>query len=126
MDNIFEQATRSKLRFQAPQGEVSVEQLWSLKQETLITYEESLLEEVEKFGKTSRRRSVSKTKALSEAELRLAVVGYILDVLAKEQAEASTAKEVKEHNARIDHLIASKKEEKMANLSLEELEALRK
>jgi hypothetical protein len=126
MDNIFEQATRSKLRFQVPQGEINVEQLWSLKQETLITYEESLLEEVEKFGKNSRRRSVTKTKVQNEAELRLAIVSYILDVLDKEQSEATSAKEVKEHNARIDQLIASKKEEKMANLSLEELEALRK
>lgn len=129
--NIFEQASRLKLRFDL-NGNISAEQLWEIKGsgnslEPLISYEEHLTEIVESYGKSSRRKnSGHKTKDQELNELRLAIVSSILDTRIKEQEEAASAAETKAHNAKIDAMIAEKQDQQLANLSVEELLALRK
>lgn len=126
MTDIFALATRKRLRFQVPQGEVNIESLWRVNVPVLISYEEELEKAVEQFGKTSRRRSQTKTAEQEDTELRLAIVSYILDVKEAEAKAATDAKQIKEHNEQIDRLIVAKKVEQMSNLSIEELEKLRK
>lgn len=126
MTDIFALATRKRLRFQVPQGEVNIESLWRVNVPVLISYEEELEKAVEQFGKTSRRRSQTKTAEQEDTELRLAIVSYILDVKEAEAKAATDAKQIKEYNEQIDRVIAAKKVEQMSNLSIEELEKLRK
>jgi hypothetical protein len=124
--DLFAQATRQDVRFQLPQGEVTVQQLWKIKQETLFDYEEVLTLELEMFGKTSRRKSTSKTTVQELLELRLAVVSYIIDVREGEFELAQTTAEKKKANALILELISKKQADKLSDLTIEELTALLK
>jgi len=132
--NIFEQATRLGLRFNLPNGELSTEQLWQLKPskrankvvDDLVDYEEELQDELAKFNVSNRRRSSAKSQEQQLLELRLAIVSHILDVREAEADEAKTIAANKEHNERIKALIAKKQEDKLGDLSVEELQALLK
>lgn len=132
--NIFEQATRLDLLFQLPVGELNIQSLWKLKPvkrngklvDDLADYEIELKEQLSKFSQVRRRGSVAKTNEQELLELRLAIVSHILDV---KDAEAQAAKEEaakKVHNQKIQDLIAKKQEDKLGELSLEELQALLK
>lgn len=132
--NIFEQATRSDLLFQLPVGELNIQSLWKLKPvkrngklvDDLADYEIELKEQLSKFSQVRRRGSVAKTNEQEVLELQLAIVSHILDV---KDAEAQAAKEEaakKVHNQKIQDLIAKKQEDKLGELSLEELQALLK
>lgn len=121
--NPFELATRQAIRYQlpegyTPQGQLTTEQLWKVKKDTLIAYEEVLTDEVEKFGKTNRRKSVQKTNQQELLELQLAVVTRIIDVREEEEQAALTQAERDAHNAPILERIAKQQYE---NMSIEEL-----
>lgn len=123
--NIFEQASRVKLRFDV-NGQISVEQLWTVNMQSLANYEQTLTEMVESYGKSTRRTRQTRTAEQNANELRLAIVTHILDVR-EQEAEASTnAAATKEHNQRILELIRAKQEQKLADMSEEELKALLK
>ncbi|MFM7979727.1 MAG: hypothetical protein ACKPKO_10460, partial [Candidatus Fonsibacter sp.] len=126
--------TRLGLRFNLPNGELSTEQLWQLKPskrankvvDDLADYEEELQDELAKFNVSNRRRSATKSQEQQLLELRLAIVSHILDVREAEADEAKTIAANKEHNERIKALIAKKQEDKLGDLSVEELQALLK
>lgn len=123
--NIFEQASRVKLRFDV-NGQISVEQLWTVNMQSLANYEQTLTEMVESYGKSTRRTRQTRTAEQNANELRLAIVTHILDVR-EQEAEASTnAAATKEHNQRILELIRAKQEQKLADMSEDELKALLK
>jgi hypothetical protein len=134
MSDLFEQVTRKGNRFQLPQGELSVEQLWQLKPirkngelvDTLADYEAQLQEEVAKFGTFTRRTSAARTVAQEETILKLAVVSYILDVKDKEAQEAKDLASKKAFNEGILARLAKKQEAKLDDLSEEELLAMLK
>jgi hypothetical protein len=134
MSDLFVQVTRRGTRFQLPQGELSVEQLWQLKPirragelvDTLADYEAQLQEEVAKFGTFTRRTSVARTVAQEETMLKLAVVSYILDVKDKEAQEAKDSAARRAFNAEIDARIARKQDAQLDDLSIEELQKLKK
>jgi len=126
--DIFEKASRIKLRFDF-RGTVGAEQLWEVKDADLgelMTFEEKLLEVVESYGKSIRRKVGAKTKDQELNELRLAIVSYILDVRLKEQESEATAKANKAHNQKIMELIARKQDAALEAMSAEELEKLLK
>ena len=123
--NIFEQASRIKLRFDV-NGQVSVEQLWNANMQSLINYEQTLTEMVESYGKSTRRTRQTRTAEQNANELRLAIVTHILDVREQEAEAATNAAATKEHNQRILELIRAKQEQKLADMSEDELKALLK
>lgn len=134
MSDLFEQVTRQGTRFQLPQGELSVEQLWQLKPtkkngeivDVLADYEAQLQDEVAKFGTFTRRTSAARTAVQKETELKLAVVSYILDVKDKEAQEVKDAAAKKAFNEGILSRLAKKQEAKLDDLSEEELLAMLK
>ena len=138
MSDLFEQATREDVKFTLPEGhtpsgELTVQQLWKLKPsfkviegkkvlvDSLADLEDVLQEQVEKFGKTSRRKSNAKSSKQLTLELQLAIVSHILDVREKEQDAALSEAENKAHNQKIYGLIAKQQEDELANLSKDEL-----
>jgi hypothetical protein len=134
MSDLFEQVTRQGTRFQLPQGELSVEQLWQLKPvkrgavDVLVDYEIQLQKELAEFGTFTRRTSATtaKTATQKQIELKLAVVSYILDVRDKEAQEAKDLAAKKAFNDSIISRIAKKQEAKLDDLSIEELQAMLK
>lgn len=123
--NIFEKASRVKLRFDL-NGQVSVEQLWSANMQTLADYEQALTEVVEGYGKSTRRTRRNRTTEQEMNTLRLEIVTYILDVREQEAEEATNAAQNKEHNERILELLRNKQQQKLQDMTEEELKALLK
>ena len=129
MNNIFEKASRAKLRFPTPRGNLSVEQLWDLPLDkgevNLYNLAQELLTQVadkpaEKLSFFSKAVTVDET-----AELKFEIVKHIVTVRVAE-AEANQNEAIKRsQRAELDAIIAAKKAEAKQNLSLEELEAMR-
>lgn len=123
--NVFEQASRERLRFDLS-GQISTEQLWDVKLDNLISYEEGLAETVESYGKSTRREAGRKTKDQELNELRLAIVTAVLDTRIQEQETAKEALQNKAHNQKIMDLIAAKQDEELKSMSAEDLRKLLK
>ncbi len=123
MDNIFELASRNKLRF-AVNGNVSTEELWTAPHSTLVDYEQALNDLVESYGKSTRRTKTVRTREQELNALRLAVVTHVLNVRENEAEAAATRAADKEHNQRILELIKAKKEAALTEKTVEELEAM--
>ena len=129
MNNIFEKASRAKLRFPTPRGNLSVEQLWDLPLDkgevNLYNLAQDLLTQV--ADKPAEKLSFfSKAVTVDEsAELRFEIIKHIVTARVAE-AEANQNEAIKRTQAaELDTLIAAKKAEVKQNLSLEELEAMR-
>ncbi len=127
--NIFEQASRVKLRFDV-NGQVSVEQLWTVNMQSLTNFEQTLTEMVEGYGKSTRRTRQTRTAEQTASELRLAIVTHILDVReaeAEAEAEAATnAAATKEHNQKVLAEKRRRQELALTTMSDAELDALLK
>lgn len=123
--NIFEKASRLKLRFDL-NGQISVEQIWTVPMSALADYEQSLTEVVEGYGKSTRRSKKTRTEQQELNQLRLEIVTYVLDVRETELEAAKNAADVKEHNQKILELIRNKQDQKLQDMSVEELEKLLK
>jgi len=123
--NIFEKASRIKLRFDLG-GQITTEQLWTANMSVLATYEQQLTELVESYGKSTRRSRRNRTVEQDVNTLRLEIVSYILDVREAEVEEAAVAAANKANNQRILELIKAKQDQKLAEMSVEELQAMLK
>lgn len=116
----FEKAARIKLRFDL-NGSTTVEDLFDFQKEILADYEVKLQERIEKQGKSNR---FTKKKAITAAdELRLSIVSYIIDVKVAEEEESASATIKKQEKEKLLALLAKKQEDKLSNLSEEEIQA---
>lgn len=125
MKNIFETASRLRLRFDI-NGQISVEQLWDAKMPALVDYEQQLTEVVEGYVKSTRRTRAARTITQEMNELRLEIVTYVLDVREKEAEEARNAASDKENNQKILALIAEKQDDQLKAMSVDDLKKMLK
>lgn len=128
MTNIFEKATRAALRFESKVGLMSVENLWTLPLTTVggRVSLDSLAIELNKELKGSEESFVSESKKDTVTELKLEVVKHIIGVRIAENKAKTEEKQRADKLATIDALISKKRDEQMSELSLDELEALKK
>lgn len=133
MSNIFEKATRVKLRFSTNRGELSVEDLWELplkgtlslnsiavKLKKEVASTEDMVDLVD--GDASDKASNLK---LAKTKLALEVVMHIIGVL-KAERDARELREARQSQLRaIDNAIAVKRQEELTSGSLEDLEKRR-
>ena len=121
--NIFEQATRRKLRFDTRIGQLSAEDLWDLP--LLSDRNKPNLDEIaielNRALKGTEESFVSNEKKDAVLQLKFDIVKHIIDTRVQEK-EAKTA-EVQRNTQiqKIDELIAAKQTEELANKSVEEL-----
>jgi hypothetical protein len=125
--NIFEQATRSKLRFDTRIGQLSAENLWELplsSDRNKLSLDEIAIE-LNRALKGTEESFVSSPKKDAVLQLKFDIVKHIIDTRVQEK-EAKTA-EVQRNSQiqKIDQLIEAKQGEKLANLSVEELQELK-
>ena len=121
---MHKQASRMKLRFQTSKGLLSSEELWDLSIADLDTLAVSLEKEYEKSdGKSFVRRKTEKDRT---AKLRFDIVLDILQTKMEDNDAARNAADDKEHNEKILAMIAKKKEDSLASMTIEELEKLMK
>lgn len=119
--NMFEIATREKLRFPY-KGSISVEDLWDLSPANLDAVFKSLNAE-KKQAETESLLSV-KTDADTILDTKLAIVRYIVTVKLSEAEKRAKAKEIKEQKQKIMEIIANKQDAALQNKSVEELQAI--
>lgn len=124
--NLFELATRKKFRFESKAGLLSVEDLWDLPldsrtkaslNEVAINISRELKAQTESFVAIAKKDTTN--------EQKLEIVKYVIDVRLEEAKAIAEAQDRAAQRAKIDELIAKKKDESLEGLSLEELLAMR-
>ncbi len=120
--SIYKEASKQKLRFQTPVGNLSVEQLWDLSIENLDTMAVALEEEHAKSGKKSF--VAKKTEKDKTTKLKFDIVLDILTTKVEEQDVATQKAEDKKHNEKILAIIADKKDKSLEGKSIKQLEEM--
>jgi DNA gyrase/topoisomerase IV subunit A len=117
--NLFEQATRSKVRYATTKGHIGLEDVWDLPLTSLDTIAIALNKQL----KESSEESFIKKPTAANKTLQLAfdVVFYIIQVKQKEAEEKKVAADKAKKKAQILELINSKETEQLQSQPLEEL-----
>lgn len=120
--NLFEVATRQKLRFQSAKGLLTVEDLWDLNLTGSVS-----LDTVSKLAnrdvKSSEEESFVTTSSATNtaAVMKLEILKHIIAVRKAELAERQNAAEKAERKQRLLSLLAEQDEAKDKSLSREEI-----
>lgn len=124
--NIFEYATRNKLRFASIRGELSVEHLWDV---PLRSRDEFNLNVLAKSASKALKDiaeenfvETTKTAAHARSEAALSVVKYIIDTKLAEEATAKDRAAKKLEKEKLLAILAEKQDGKLSELSAEELQ----
>ena len=119
--NIFEKATRIRLRFETSRGNLNVEDLWKLP----LTELDKLAIALNKQLKEASEESFIKTKTNNTVllELRFDIVKHIIDTLLAENEEKKKAADKKAKRDQLLELIAKKENQELEGKSLEELKS---
>lgn len=127
--SLFEQATRSKLRFATTKGMLTVEDLWDLplisKSGAQVNLDDLARAAYTEMEESARQSFVQKsTKVSKTAKLKFDIIKHIIDVKLADRDAASERAEKAARKQRILELIATKEDESLAGKSLEELQKL--
>ena len=121
VENIFEFASRNKVRFPF-KGMISVEDLWDLS----LTNLDSIYKTLNKQVKQSEEESLLSTKASvdTELEVQIAIVKHIVSVKLAEREAAEKAFAKKAQKQKIMSIIATKQDEALQNSSIDDLKKM--
>lgn len=119
--NIFEYATRNKVRFNY-RGLISVEDLWDLP----LTALDNLYKDLNKLVKQSQEESLLavKSEVDEKLEVMIAIVKHIVAVKLDEQLVKEKAAAKKEQRQKIMAIMAKKQDESLENASMEDLQKM--
>lgn len=125
MENLFEVATRNKLRFESSKGPLSVEQVWdapltSRSGFSLDDIAKQAKRELDALSEESFVEQVSQLKSV--AVLKLEVVKHIITVKLAEKEAASKRAERAELRQQLTQALAQKQSEVIKNMSPEEIQ----
>ncbi len=125
MTNVFEYATRTKLRFASTRGELTVEQLWDT---PLRSRDDFNLNAVAKSASRALKEvseesfvETSKTAEHSRREVALEVVKYVIETKLAEEQAAETRAERKKEKEKLLQILAEKQDGKLSELSERDL-----
>lgn len=127
--NIFAEATRQKIRFTTSRGLLSVEDLWQLpltstKNPNLDDIARGLHAEVQASGQQS---FVNKTTTVNKTvQLMFDVVKYVIDWRLAEAEAKRVDEERTVKKARILDILASKQDDNLKAMSIDQLQELMK
>lgn len=118
--NLFEIATRNRYRFNY-KGVMTVEDLWSLGVKDL----DAIFKTLNRQKKADDEDSLLATKSAADTELanKIELVKYIVSVKLAEAEDRKNAAEKKEQRDKILAIMAKKKDAKLENMDVAELEA---
>ena len=127
-ENIFEKASRRKLRFGTNVGLLSVEDLWDLPltegkvnlNDLAKSVNKLIKDDDEDFVKVRKRA----TKEESDNKLRLEILKRIIEVRVEEKERKEKALERKREKELIANIITEKQNEELKNKSIEELKKM--
>lgn len=133
--NVFEVATKCKLRFSTVKGELTAEDMWDvpLRSKSGFSLDSIAQELYKQMNEISDTPSfVDKNKDGAEQIkrdticLKFDIVKHIIDVKLEEEDKAKNAKETRETNQKIMAILNMKEDEALANKTPEELRAMLK
>jgi len=125
--NIFELATKKKLRFTTSRGDLSLEQVWDLPLQSTQGFDlDTLAQSIDTSLEASKGKSfVTKTDSPGSTDmaLRLEIIKRIIEVKieAKEAANARIAKA--EKRTKLVELLGRKQDAELEQLTPEQIEA---
>lgn len=121
MENMFEYATRNKVRFPF-KGQISVEDLWDLRTDDLDTVFKTLNRQV----KQSEEESLLTTKTAEDTtlDIQIAIVKHIFDIKMQEANARLLDKERRAQKQKIMAILANKQEQELQNKSIDELQKM--
>lgn len=121
VENIFEYATRNKVRFSF-RGLISVEDLWDLS----LTNLDSIYKELNKQSKQSEEESLLniKTKEDEFLNVQIEIVKHIVSVKLAEKEAREKASAKKAQKQKIMSIMAAKQDEALQNSSIDELQKM--
>jgi hypothetical protein len=123
---MYKEASMLKLRFTTQVGVLSVEQLWDLTQSQLSTVIKNVKKVLTKDNDDELSFLETNNVVDTENQLRFDILKDIYLTKKSEQERLRNIAETKEFNKKIDTLIAMKKESQLQEMTIEELEKLRK
>ena len=121
VENIFEYATRNKVRFSF-RGLISVEDLWDLS----LTNLDSIYKELNKQSKQSEEESLLNIKTQEDELLnvQIEIVKHIVSVKLAEKEAREKATVKKAQKQKIMSIIAAKQDEALQNSSIDDLQKM--
>lgn len=125
--NIFEFASRNKLRFQTAQGYISVEELWELplSSKTGRANLDAVAINLHAKLQTTQLSFVQKETVNNQADqVAFDIVKYIIEVRLAEAAAKADAESRKERKHQLLTLLAEKQTEELRGKTSEEIQAL--
>jgi hypothetical protein len=126
MNNIFEYATRNKLRFASTKGELTVEQLWDVPLRSRDDFNlNTIAKAVNKALKEVSEESfveTTKTAAHTRLEAAMETVKYVIDTKLTEEEVAKTRAAKKQEKEKLLNILAEKQDGKLSELSEKELQ----
>ena len=124
--NIFETATRIKLRFTSPRGDLTVEQLWDVPLRSKDGFDLNALAKtankaVKEMAEENFVDTAVKTPEHTRRELALEIVKHVIETKVAEEEAAKKRAENKIERDKILGLLAEKQNDKLSALSEKEL-----
>ena len=121
VENIFEYATRNKVRFSF-RGLISVEDLWDLS----LTNLDAIYKDLKKQSKQSEEESLLNIKTQEDELLnvQIEIVKYIVSVKLAEKEAREKASTKKAQKQKIMSIIAAKQDEALQNSSIDDLQKM--
>lgn len=125
---MYKKASQLKLRFLTSVGPLSVEQLWGLSQVQLSNAIKDVKKVLKKSDNDDDELSfLEDTKKVDvENQLRFDILKDVYLTNKTENEELRKVADNKAHNQKIDTLIAEKQEGKLREMSIDDLEKLRR
>ena len=124
MFEAFETAIRTKLRFQSPKGEISLEQLYELPLRGdfgLDTGAKTVNKALKNVSEESFVETAS-NPAQERLELALGIVRHVIDVKLTEETRRSQVAKAKAEETRLLEILAEKQDGKLSELTEKELQ----
>lgn len=119
-ENLFEMATRNKMRFPSTKGELSVEDLWDLSDKDLDVVYKNLKDQEVKSSEESLLDDANVDPKLTAA---IGIVKYIFTTKRNERLEAKELIDKKRNQQLYIDALSRRKLKDIDNMSVEELEA---
>jgi len=123
--NIFEQASKKKIRFSSNRGDLTAEQLWDMPLQSKSGFDlDTIAKEVNRGIKESSEESFVTTKASSATttlELQLEVLKHIIAVKIEAAAVAAKRTENEARRAKLIEALENKQNSELNNMSSEDI-----
>jgi hypothetical protein len=123
MENIFETAVRTKLRFSSIKGALTVEDIWDLNLTSLDTLARSINAELRAETDDSFIPRAKANPKRAGLELRLEILKHVIRTKVSEAEAATLAQSQQSEIRKLEDVLARKRDSSLESLSVEELEA---